>query len=850
MYLEVGFFYPQIEPFVQLTVDRVLNSIQFCAVNRNLFIFLSFLCSFYSTAYDRKHVDVHRVSEEIKIDGQLDESFWKGLPEQKGFYQSQPLAGQNSTANTAVKIAYDDNAIYVGFINYDDRDSMTTTLSQRDDQGNADWCGIVIDPYNAGTIGFAFYVTSAGVQVDELHSVESTDRNWNAVWRSAVSIHDDKWIAEFKIPFSAIRFSEENDKPWGVNFARTIRRKREQTYWNYNDPAGLNLISQLGELEGIQNVNSPLRLAFSPYVSGYLEHNNGSIAKTANGGMDVKWGVNEAFTIDMTLVPDFGQVQFDNQVLNTSPFEVRFNERRQFFTEGTELFNKPSGVFYSRRVGGRPLHASAIYAETDSNEVVVSNPSTTRLLNATKFSGRTKSGTGIGVFNAITADTYGEIRDTVSGEERFFRTNPLSNYNLFVIDQNLKNNSSVSLTNTNVWRAGSSYDANVVSLIADIYTKEQKFNYWGIGNVSKKFYDDSLSWGHSASIGLEKSAGAWTGGLVYQEISNTYDPNDLGFNLITNVWTISISSKYSWFEPFGRFNRAWVDVWTGHKRITKPDAFADYSFNIELGGAFKDFTWAGANLYAEPLRQHDYFESRISGRHYVGDALIAPGMWVSTDFSKPYAFEGRGTWYQYFEDQRNGFDLTIENRIRFNDKWYLIQKYNQNNAWNEEGVALTQDFDIVMDPDHPDDPIFAKRDRVTVTNTIDLSYIMTNKMGITFRMRHYWSKLDYNELFRLNTDGIMVQTNYLGLNADDVSVHDNSFNAFTIDMVYRWIFAPGSELSIVWKNSIFSFDDQLQNNYIQNVNGLFQNQATNSISLKILYYIDYWSVHQKIFKKS
>ena len=490
-------------------------------------------------ADDKKQVSILRVDEEVEINGRLDETFWSSLTVSTGFVQNSPIAGANSSRKTEVKIAYDDNAIYIGFINYDERDSMTMTLSQRDDQGNADWCGLVIDPYNAGTIGFGFYVTSAGVQVDELLSVENVDRNWNAVWKSAVVVEEDKWTAEFKIPFSAIRFSEQSDNNWGVNFARTIRRHREQTYWNHYDPGGLNLISQLGEMEGIKNVQSPLRLALSPYVSGYIENYNGATAYTANGGMDVKWGVNEAFTIDMTLVPDFGQVQFDNQVLNTSPFEVYFNERRQFFTEGTELFNKPNQVFYSRRVGGSPLLAGSVSAMIDSTEEIIENPSTTQLLNATKLSGRTKKGTGIGIFNAITGNTYAEVRDSVSGSTRRIRTNPLSNYNVFVIDQNLKNNSSISLTNTSVWRAGKSYDANVVSGIVDMYTKDQGFNYWGIGTISKKFYSDSLSWGHSASLGLEKSAGALTGGIVFEEISKDYNPNDLGFNLITNVWTIS-----------------------------------------------------------------------------------------------------------------------------------------------------------------------------------------------------------------------------------------------------------------------------------------------------------------------
>ena len=222
-----------------------------------------------------------------------------------------------------------------------------------------------------------------------------------------------------------MRFSKENQNEWGVNFARNIRRNREESYWNNNDPTRRNLISQLGVLKGIQDVDSPLRLAFSPYISGYIENYDGNTSYSGNGGMDVKWGVNEAFTLDMTLIPDFGQVQFDNQVLNTTPFEVRFNERRQFFTEGTELFNKPGGTFYSRRIGGKPLRADEVRGDLDSNEVITNNPGTSQLLNATKLSGRTKKGTGVGVFNAVTGRMDATIEDTLTGEKRNLPNGPI-----------------------------------------------------------------------------------------------------------------------------------------------------------------------------------------------------------------------------------------------------------------------------------------------------------------------------------------------------------------------------------------------------------------------------------------
>lgn len=804
------------------------------------------ICSIGQVPDSTKAYSILRIQHAPEVDGVLNDSCWQKVANATNFIQNTPIAGAPSIRETEVKMVYDDNAIYIAATMYDERDSMTRTLSQRDDFGNADWFGVVFDPYNAGTIGFAFLVTSAGVQVDELHNVEYIDGNWNAVWKSEVTVLEDRWIAEIKIPFSALRFSKENMNDWGVNFARNIRRQREQSYWNNYDPTGLNLISQLGTLKGIKNVESPLRLALSPYVSGYIENFDGNTSYSANGGMDVKWGINEAFTLDMTLIPDFGQVQFDNQVLNTSPFEVRFNERRQFFTEGTELFNKPGSIFYSRRIGGRPIDAFQASDDLDSNEVITNNPGTSQLLNATKVSGRTKKGTGIGVFNAVTGRMHATITDTISGQERQFQTGPLSNYNVFVIDQNMKNNSSVALTNTNVWREGHAYDANVTSAVIDIYTNQQKYNFWGIGNLSQIITETDTDFGHQLMLGAEKSAGNLTGGITYTEIGKNYNPNDLGFNTVTNLRTVRAFTSYNIYEPFWKLYRMWSSFSIQYASLVEPNVFSSVGINGNIGGTFRNFLAAGVDVYLQPFRNHDYFEPRIDGRFYEEDAMAYMGGFVSSDYSKPFALDVRGGWYQYFEDQRVGFDIDVSPRIRFNDKWFLVYRYAQNNAFNEEGVALTNSFEV---PLIGDDPIFAKRDRTTITNTVDLSYIFNNRMGITFRLRHYWSKLDYNEFFVLNADGVMQATNYSGINSNEESIHNNSFNAFTIDMAYRWVFAPGSELSLVWKNSIFSFNDKVELNYFENVSNLMNDPATNSISLKVLFYIDYWQLHQRVFKK-
>lgn len=794
-------------------------------------------------AADDKTINISNVNEEVKIDGELTEAFWQEAEIATDFIQNEPRTGEPSTRKTEVRIGYDNQAIYIGAIMYDERDSMTMTLSQRDDLGNADWFGVVFDPYNAGTIGFAFLVTSAGVQVDELHQVENIDANWNAVWQSEVSILEDRWIAEIKIPFSALRFPAGLNNDWGVTFARNIRRKREQSFWRFYDPAGINLISQLGILQGIKDVEAPLRLSFTPYASAYLENYEGTTNFTQNAGMDLKWGVNEAFTVDMTLIPDFGQVQFDNQVLNLSPFEVYYNERRQFFTEGTELFNK-AGIFYSRRVGSTPVNYGAAYSDLDSNEQVVSNPETSQLLNATKFSGRTKKGTGIGVFNGITGRMNATVQNTETGEARTVETGPLTNYNLFVFDQNLKNNSSVTLTNANVWREGHTYDANVTSGIIDWWTKGQKYNLWAIGNVSNKIYENDNTFGHQIDLGARKSAGNFLYGTSYNESSRTYDPNDLGFQTRNNIRTGSVFLNYNIYKPFWRLFRLWSGASAYYQRLVNPDAFANFYMLGDVGMVFRNYMAAGAWCQIEPIITYDFFEPRVAGRYYEYPKNFRGGLWISSDYSKPFALDMSVNAAKFIDDGRYTADFSVSPRIRFNDKFFLVFNSWFSHQENEEGAALDVGFSVPFDGD---DPIFAIRDRQTVENTIDASYIFTNRMGLTFRLRHYWSKVSHDAFYALDDAGRFKETTYTGFNEDGISLHDNSFNAFTIDMVYRWVFAPGSELSLVWKNSIFNFGQEVQANYFQNVGTMLDNPATNSISLKVLYYIDAWQVKQNLF---
>lgn len=803
------------------------------------------ICATFWANAETKQVSVSRIQEKVNLNGELDEAFWNQCQVLSDFKQYSPVAGANASRQTKVRVVYDNTAIYIGAEMIDERDSMSLTLSQRDDFGNADYFGVIVDPYNAGTIGFAFFVTSSGVQIDQLHESSGPDNNWNAVWKSEVSVQDDRWTAEIKIPFSAIRFPKKVIQTWGINFMRSIRRKREDSYWNFYDPKGVNLISQLGVVHGIENVDSPLRLSFSPYVSGYVENFDGNTGYTLNGGMDLKYGLNEAFTLDMTLIPDFGQVQFDNQVLNLSPFEVRFNENRQFFTEGTELFNK-QGLFYSRRVGGAPLFYNAAFTALDSNEIVRENPQTTQLINATKLSGRTKTGTGIALFNAVTSSVNAVLTDTLTQTDRQFETGPLSNYNVFVIDQNLKNNSTVTLTNTNVMRNGHAYDANVTALGGNLYTKNLKYNASASVAFSQLLGNDSTVFGYKTTVRLAKSRGNLLWRLNYGESNNTYNQNDLGFQQNNNTRNFSALINYNIFKPFWRFYRVWSSFEATYSRLVLPNEYASFGLSGAVNGTFRNFMTAGIWLEAAPLPNHDWFEPRQVGRFYETDSYYGAGGFISSDYSKPFALDLNVSYLAFLEPQRYSTSVFISPRVRASDRLMIIYNYNLDYAANEEGAALTRGFEV---PLIGENPVFAKRDRLTMVNGIAADYIFTNRMGITFSLRHYWSKVTYNSFYVLNEKGQFWDTDYVGLDESGVSLHNNNFNAFTIDMVYRWVFAPGSELRLVWKNSIFNSSEVVSTTYADNLQNLVNFPATNSLSLKVLYYIDFWETTQR-FKRS
>jgi len=794
-----------------------------------------------------KQIPARRATAAIKIDGKLDDAAWKDAPIATNFVELRPVAFRKESENnrTEVFFLYNDQGIYIGgYCHEKTKDSIQTELIGRDNFGGNDFIGVIFDTYNDKINGFEYFLTPLNEQMDAKQAPsgsngDSEDFTWNSVWKSGTSIVNDGWTFEFFIPYSAIRFSKKNKQDWGLNVVRRRQKSGQQLFWNPIDPVKNGFLTQEGFWTGIENIKPPIRLSFSPYFSSYINnypYNTPGIKNTTtslNGGMDVKYGISQAYTLDMTLIPDFGQVQSDNQVLNLTPFEVKYNENRSFFTEGTELFSK-GNLFYSRRVGGTPLHYYDVYNDINSNERILKNPTESKLLNATKISGRSKSGLGIGFFNAVTKAQFALAEDD-AGKQRAIQNDPLTNYNVLVLDQTLKNNSSVSFVNTNVLRNGSDYDADVSAGLFNFYDKKNKWNVYGKGYSSTLFNKGNKNiTGYKYNLGMAKVSGRFTFQAESTLHDDKFDFNDLGYMTFTNYWEKLVYLGYNFVKPQRIFTRLYHNFNFSYTHRYKPYGYQNININYNFNGQLKNLWYVGTN-FIYSARGNDFYEPRHEGRVFKTPVNIGFGNFFESNFAKKYFANGSYIVNFFNMDGWKEIALYFSHQYRVNNKISFGHDISVNPRWNNVGFS-----DIVTAALPQDDTvIFARRNRNTIENILRFKYSFNARMYITLRVRHYWSKVSNLAFFTLGKEGELVSNATFNRNLDQ------NYNAFNVDMVYSWRFAPGSEINIVWKNAIGTFNNIVITNYFKNIDNTLSSPQNNSISFKILYFLDYLQLRKK-----
>ena len=803
---------------------------------KNQLLFCSLLLSFFGYS-QKKVLQTTFTSNKIEIDGKLDEAIWQSVPVATDFIMFDPDNGKNIPENkkTEIRILYDNDAIYIGALMLDENpEKILKEITQRDSFGTSDLFGVFINGFNDGQQDFQFFVNAADGQADCITTdTNGEDYSWDAVWKSKAIITDKGWVVEIRIPYAALRFSSEKKQTWGLNFFREIKRDRQKYTWNLIDAKLGTFTQQTGILEGIENIKPPTRLFLLPYSSFYVNANDPQKTKgTLKGGLDIKYGINDAFTLDMILVPDFGQTKYDDQILNLGPFEQEFNENRPFFTEGTDLFSK-GNLVYSRRIGGIPTN----FPTVQTNEEIIDNPANINLINALKISGRTKNGLGVGILNAVTEKTAAVIRNNDTQEVRKEIVEPLANYTVLVVDQRFRKNSSLAFVNTNVTRNGSFRDGNVSALVWDLNTKK---NTYSLSGDFKYSYINAVEdkKGINSQLNYSETSGKFRSGIGADITTKDFDNNDLGINFETNFYSFYGNTSYRILNPTKYFNsfNARINAYSQFQKETGKIQSGNINFQINLNT--KKNNYFGFGIDASPIETFNYYEARTADRYVITPAEISAFVYISSNYNKPFAFDFNPSYAVYNENGRNSYGFSATPRYRFNDKLSINYAFDFLRKNNNKGYIDSIDDD--MNAATPNTIIFANRNVITYSNTFSGKYALNSRMTFNLSVRHYWSYAENKNILSLQQNGRL--TDYTGYATNK----NSSFYSWNTDLSYSWWFAPGSQLSILYRNNAGAFDRNINKDFRNNVTNLLTNEALNHVfSISVRYFIDYNQIKNK-----
>jgi len=647
---------------------------------------------------DAKSVQAVRTTEPVVLDGRLDETIWKTTPPATGFTQNDPQDGTPATEPTDVWVAYDDHALYVAAFCHDsDPSKILKRLGRRDAQTDSDWFMVAVDPYFDKRSGYAFYANPAGAITDSALSNDvNDDDSWDGVWENKAVVNGDGWTIEMRIPFNQIRFPKKDEYVWGINFRRMIRRKNEQSSFNWNPKSESAFVSRFARLEGLRGISPGGRVEFMPYVVGQAQlrpAEAGNPFETGhrglgNAGFDLKVGLKSNLTLDATVNPDFGQVEVDPAGLNLSAYETYYEEKRPFFIEGASLFNNfgRGGVFinaninwpqptffYSRRIGREPQGPV-------TQDGFARVPDRTTILGAAKLTGKLGGSWNVGWLSALTGREFAEIDQL--GTRLSQEVEPLSYYGTLRVQKDIDaGKTGIGLMATGVVRdlgngtLAGILNKNAFSLAVDGWTSLDKKKDWVIGGWagatrvegsvedivrlqnSSMHYFQRPDAGYLGVDPTATSLSGWAGRLNLAKqngnllvlanvgaISPGFDPNDTGFQYGgSDIINLQFVPGYQWTKPGKIFRYALViGGW-----------FRNYDFGgnknwdgglVEFQGQLRNF-WMFDTMFA-------YNPETVSKTLTRGGplALMPPGwqvnLMLNTDSRKPVVIEFQGTTYQ------------------------------------------------------------------------------------------------------------------------------------------------------------------------------------------------------------
>ena len=423
----------------------------------------------------------------IHLDGRPDEAIWESAPPVSDFVQKEPVYGIAPSEAMELRFAYDDEALWVGARMEVRGRKIQAPLSARDNTFQAEHLWISLDTYHNKRTAYSYGVSASGVRMDYFARSDNEmdrDEGYDPVWQAKAARSETSWTAEFRIPFSQLRFNAQDEQVWGLNIDRFVPSTHEDVFWIAIPKDLTGWSSRMGELRGISGIKPTKRMEFLPYVSATAVSGEDDGTPFHNGfnhsgrvGLDFKMGLGPNLTLESTIHPDFGQVEADPAEVNLSAFETFFPEKRPFFTEGADLFTRANGYFYSRRIGGAPR------GEVTGD--AVSYPRSSEIVAAAKLTGRLSSGLTVGGLFAVTGQQEAKIFDATARQITEQKVGPRTPYAVASLQQEIgSHGSTVGILLTGVTRAlrpgeplAAIYNKDAVAVVGDFSHPFQNRRY-------------------------------------------------------------------------------------------------------------------------------------------------------------------------------------------------------------------------------------------------------------------------------------------------------------------------------------------------------------------------------------
>lgn len=867
-----------------------------------LLLFISQLI--FAQKLEKRNYSATKIDDlNIIIDGNFIETQWQTANWENQFIQHEPLEGRPPFMQTEFAVLYDENNIYVAIKAFDKNpDSISMRLTRRDDT-DGDLAGIMFDTYYDKRTAFAFIVSAAGVKSDFVTSNDgdNEDNTWDPIWWVKTTKTDEGWNAEMRIPLTQLRFEEGEEQLWGMQVLRYIFRKDELSSWQLMERETSGFVSQFGTMNGIKNIKPKNTLNVTPYAVARAERfekepdNPFRSSGKESGfdvGLDAKIGLTNYLTMDLTVNPDFGQVEADPSEVNLSTYETFFEEKRPFFIEGKNILNyntefgdgdqAANNLFYSRRIGRKPHD----YPELDNGEYA-DLPEFTRILGAVKVTGKTNNGWSIGVLESVTAEENAEIEGIGEGREQSIE--PLTNYfvsrvqkdfnegNTYIggiltaVNRNIKDEhleylhksaytggiDFVHKWNNKDWMVDAGFYFSQVNGTEEAILRTQTsysrtFQRPDADYLTLDSTRTSLS-GHGGKFTLGKLGGKFKIAGIFSWQSPGLEVNDIGYIQQVDQMMQVVWAGYRWYEPFSIFRSAninfnqWVMFDFGGN-VSAPGG------NINGHAQFKNYwnTFASFNTGGEQLSN-----SMLRG----GPAMKIPGstninFGFGTNPLKKIRFNANGG---VGFSNKKGFS----NRERYNVgiSYRPLKTLNINLS---PGLSKNStDLQYVTQSDFQNDKryVFGHIDRKTVNMTIRIDYNITPDLTIQYWGQPFIATGEYSDFKHITdskaenlTDRYNIYTDEQISFDSDNSIYliddnldgtvdysfgkpDFNFKEFLSNFVVRWEYQPGSTVYFVWSQSRNEYVNDGSFDFAGNVNDLFQEKPKNIFLVKFSYRI-------------